>query len=772
MILNSLLILYLKALLLLCFIFSASSSGAITPVLIGNQSKNNLTEAAEIFIDTSGQLGLADIAARASEFRPLNVDERGKLYNDQPIWLRARVHNTTNEPIERWLVFDKTRIESITIFQLTASGWSQTSSGMNVPQKDKPVNTIGAVLPLKLSAGEQSDVILRVQSRTILDLNVTVWKIVDFLQMRESRLQIESFAMGGSVIAALVSLTLFIYSRQISYLLFSSVHIFSSYVVFSSHGLWERFLWPENMAMPIEIHLLAGILAVISLIFFQRNTLDLARSDPHTNMVLLVLAGAFALLIPFCFFNFLLGITLFTHTIALSFPVVILVAIRSWRQGNAGSCYMVLTYALIWLAGTLRATAFMGLNTFSFAEDISITWALLMATPLMVLTILKHSSTLNEQLLESNALARIKQALLTKVSHDLRAPLNTIIGYVRLLAHGSARLSLQQGIAGIERSAMRLLDMIEDLLDQSQLEAKRLTLSIHPLNLRPWLEDLERDSQLLADSNKNTFILKTAPSLTPSVRVDAVRLRQILNNLLTNANRHTHQGQIELHCTCEKMHKSDKIRMAFAVVDNGEGIEASALDQIFESFHKGASAPSHEGRRASRLGLGLSIAQELTRLMGGELKVTSKKGVGTRFDFQIEVDAVAFANASTAAEENPDKLHQFIHLRYSTGPQAHGIHSGQGVNAALEKNCSEHLSETPCSPLKTPQAASPVLNRPSGQHIKELAALVSAGQITDILQWCNELSCQEPALAAFASAVQQATQQLDFEKLKALIDEG
>ena len=433
---------------------------------------------------------------------------------------------------------------------------------------------------------------------------------------------------------------------------------------------------------------------------------------------------------------------------------------------------MVLTYALIWLAGTLRATAFMGLNTFSFAEDISITWALLMATPLMVLTILKHASTLNEQLIESNVLARIKQALLTKVSHDLRAPLNTIIGYVHLLAHGSARLSLQQGIAGIERSAMRLLDMIEDLLDQSQLEAKRLTLSIHPLNLRPWLEDLERDSQLLADSNKNTFILKIAPSLTPSVRVDAVRLRQILNNLLTNANRHTHQGQIELHCTCETMHKSDKIRMAFAVVDNGEGIEASAVDHIFESFHKGAAAPSHEGQRASRLGLGLSIAQDLTRLMGGELKVTSKIGVGTRFDFQIEVDAVVFANASTAVDENPDKLHQFIHLRNSTGPQARGMQSGQAVNAALEKNCSEHLSEMPPSSFKIPEAASPVLNRPSRQQIKELAALVSAGQITDILQWGNELSCQEPALAAFASAVLQATQQLDFEKLQALIDEG
>ena len=848
---------WLKASLLVWLVTFASASGAITPISIGNQSNVNFTEAAEIFIDVSGQLGPEDVVALAAEFRPLRADEQEKIYDERPIWLRARLHNTTSAPIERWLVLDKTRIESVTLYQATANGWSRTTSGMSVPQKDKPINTTGVVLPIELAAREQRDVLLRIQSRTILDLGVKVWKIVDFLQKRENRLQIESIAMGGTLIAALVSLTLFIYSRQSSYLLFAAVHTFSTYVTFSSKGLWERFFWPAHMAMPIELHLLAGTMGVISLIFFQRNILDLARNDPRMNKVLMLLAGAFALLIPCCMFNYLLGVTLFTQMIALSFPVVMYIAIRAWRQGNAASGYLVLAYGLIWITGTLRASAFMGLYTFSFAEDISITWALLVATPLMVLTLIKQANTLNAQLSDSHALTRTKQALLAKVSHDLRAPLNTIIGYAHLLARDSARLSLQQGIAGIERSGMRLLDLIEDLLDQSQLEAKRLALNIQPLALKPWLEDLERDSQLLAESNNNTFILKATSTLPQGVRVDAARLRQIIDNLLSNANRHTRQGQIELHFTAETMHKSDKMRLTFAVVDNGEGIEASALENIFASFYKGTATPNHSGQRASRLGLGLSIARDLTRLMGAELTVTSKIGAGTTFSFQIEVECVSISNAAPAgtaaprgllfrgestlrilaADDNADDLHLLIEQLHSIGLHAHGVNSGQALIAALDKNCwdmvitdqtmphgdgwsvlrfvrahypalpvilvssttPEHPADLPTGchfdvfiskPYKvstlvqsvlpwikrtaktSPGALSPLLNKPAQRQIEELAALVRSGHITAILQWCSALSHQEPELAPYASAVQQATQQLDFEQLKALVGYG
>ena len=200
---------WLKASLLLWLATLASASRAITPISIDNQSNDNFTAAAEIFIDASGQLGPADMAAHATEFRPLHADELGKIYDERPIWLRARLHNTKTAPIERWLVLDKTRVESVTFYQAMGSSWSQSNSGMRVPQQDKPINTTGVAFSIQLAAGEQRDVLLRVQSRTILDLGAKVWKIVDFLQARENRLQIESVAMGGTLIAALVSLTLF-----------------------------------------------------------------------------------------------------------------------------------------------------------------------------------------------------------------------------------------------------------------------------------------------------------------------------------------------------------------------------------------------------------------------------------------------------------------------------------------------------------------------------------------------------------------------------------
>ena len=843
---------WLKASLLIWLATLASASSAITTISIDNQSKINFSEAAEIFIDTSGQLGPADMAAHATEFRPLRADELGKIYEQRPIWLRARLHNTTTEPMERWLVLDKTRVESVNFYQAMGSGWSQTSSGMVVAQQDKPINTTGIAFSIQLAPGGQRDVLLRIQSRTILDLGVNIWKIVDFLQTRENRLQIESVAMGGTLIAALVSLMLFASTRQTSFILLASVHFFSAFMTFNSKGVWDKFLWPTNIAMPIQLHLLSGSLVAISLLLFQRNILDLTRSDPKMNKALMLLVSAFAMLIPLCMFNYLLSITLFTQMIALSFPIAMYIVIRAWRQGNPTSGYLVLAYGIICLTGTLRASAFMGLDTFAFAEDISMTWALLMATPLMALTLIKQNNALNAELADSRALTRTKQMLLAKVGHDLRAPLNTIIGYAHLLARGSVRLSLQQGIAGIERSGMRLLDLIEDLLDQSQIESKRLALNIYPLALKPWLEDLERDSQLLAESNNNTFMLKADPSLPQGVRVDAARLRQIIDNLLSNANRHTRQGLIELHCTAEPTDQSNQLRLAFAVVDNGEGIEAAKLEKIFESFYKGSSTPNHNSQRASRLGLGLSIARDLTRLMGADISVTSKIGAGTTFSFQIEVECVTIADevpAATApaesyvsgrndlriliADDNADDLNLLVDQLHSIGLHAHGVESGQALIAALANNrwdmvitdqtmphgdgwsvlsfVRAHYPSMPVIlvsgttlnrpadmpadyhfdayinkpfiavtlsntliPWLKPGAktnlgnAEAALTKPALQQIEELATMVRAGQITNILQWCSALSCQDPTLEAYVSAVQQAALNLDFVQLKEL----
>ena len=336
------------------------------------------------------------------------------------------------------------------------------------------------------------------------------------------------------------------------------------------------------------------------------------------------------------------------------------------------------------------------------------------------------------------------------------------------------------------------------------------------------------------------------------MRVDAARLRQILDNLLTNANRHTRQGLIELHCSAEPTDQSNNLRLAFAVVDNGEGIAAAALEKIFESFYKGSATPNHNGQRASRLGLGLSIARDLTRLMGADLSVTSKIGVLTTFSFQIEVECVTITDevpAATApaesyisgrndlriliADDNADDLNLLVDQLHSIGLQAHGVNSGQALIAALANNhwdmvitdqamphgdgwsvlrfARAHYPMLPVIlvsatalnrpadmpmhlhfdayiskpftaatlahcllPWLTPSAntalgtAAPVLTKPAQQQIEELAALVRAGHVTAILQWCSALSHQDPAHADYAKAVEQAAQQLDFDALEQL----
>ena len=696
--------LLLSIALLLWLAVVTSALASIAPIQIGTHSHINFSADAELYIDASGQLSPAEVMERSTEFRSVRQSDLAKIHDTRALWLRARIYNNTTEPIERWLVLDKTRVEWVTLYQATPMGWSQSSSGLSIPQKNKPINTIGIVFPIELAAGETRDVLLRVKSRTIIDLDAKIWKIVDFLQAREKRLQLEWIAVGGSLIATLISLTLYARMRQNSYLFFTTLHIFATLMTLSSVGIFEFTLWPTNIAVPVQIHLISGIAGVISLLLFQRSILDLPHTAPTMSKAFVLLTTAFAMLVPLSFINFLLSVKSFNTMIVLSCLLVMYVALKAWKQGNKATRYLVLAYVIIWLTGAMRAAAFMGILKEPFLDDISITWALLLASPLMILALTERAETLNVQLSNSLEISRTKSALLARVSHDLRTPLNTIIGYAQMLARHSVRLTLQQGTAGIERSGRRLLDMIEDLLDQSQLEAKRTSLNTAPLQLQPWLEDIARDSEIMAASNHNTFSLLTSQSLPHTVKVDATRLRQILDNLLTNANRHTKHGQLELHCISNPTHPSQRVRLSFKVKDTGEGIAEKEIAKIFDPFYKGIQSKASDSKQTSRLGLGLSIARDLARLMDAELRVSSQIGIGSQFSFDIEVDCTAKTEQPSVAngyevplftgrdnlciltaDDDPDALRLLIDHLSSLGLYAHGVDSGDALIAALKR---------------------------------------------------------------------------------------
>ena len=217
-----------------------------------------------------------------------------------------------------------------------------------------------------------------------------------------------------------------------------------------------------------------------------------------------------------------------------------------------------------------------------------------------------------------------KTRFLASVSHEIRSPLNAIYGYAQLLERNDGQGALRAARV-IRRSSEHLSHLIEGLLDISHVESGSLKLSRDTIRFRAFLTQLIEMLELQAQAKGLALALDCPPGLPEFVRADQKRLRQVLINLLSNAIKFTDQGSVTL-----KVHYRNELA-TFEVIDTGIGIAAEDAERIFIPFERaGAEADGRPG-----IGLGLAITQALVRIMGGDIRVESTPGAGSRFNVRL-----------------------------------------------------------------------------------------------------------------------------------------
>ncbi|MEI8170289.1 MAG: ATP-binding protein [Rhodoferax sp.] len=213
------------------------------------------------------------------------------------------------------------------------------------------------------------------------------------------------------------------------------------------------------------------------------------------------------------------------------------------------------------------------------------------------------------------------------VTHEMRTPLNSILGYAQILLKNEALTQApRNAVQTIQRSGEHLLALVDGLLDLARIEAGRLRLETAPLPLPDFLDGLVSMMRPQAEARGVRFVYTHSGRMPAWVQADTKRLSQILINLLSNAVHFTDQGSVTLHVDC----RSDVIR--FDIVDTGIGIEPQDQERIFMPFERGAA-----GRRRGEpgTGLGLTITGLLTSLMGGDLSLQTQSGVGSTFSVRL-----------------------------------------------------------------------------------------------------------------------------------------
>ncbi|MEH1913940.1 PAS domain S-box protein [Nostoc sp.] len=262
----------------------------------------------------------------------------------------------------------------------------------------------------------------------------------------------------------------------------------------------------------------------------------------------------------------------------------------------------------------------------------------------------RQSQALQEAVIIADAANRAKSEFLANMSHELRTPLNAILGFTQVMSHDrDLSTEHQQNLAIINRAGEHLLNLINDILEMSKIEAGRITLNLNSFDLIRLLENLEEMLRFRATSKGLELVFEYTSHLPQYIQVDESKLRQVLLNLLGNAIKFTDTGRVTLRVGMGEQGSRgageqgriinpqcpmpNAQSLTFEVQDTGRGIAPQEINLLFEAFGQ-----TETGRKSQQgTGLGLAISRKYVQLMGGDISVTSTIGQGSKFIFDIQI---------------------------------------------------------------------------------------------------------------------------------------
>lgn len=622
-----------------------------------------LGRALDVLEDPSGNATIDQVVAKAAagQLRHNATDVINAGYSTSAWWVRVALRyqpQLGDGGTRRWLLeLAYPPMDHVDLYLPDAGGQYQLTerTGDELPWASRPIRQNNYLFELPFSPGQERVVYLRVQSEGSVQIPLKLWSPIAYLEEQPVRLYVLGMIYGVLLVMLVYNLFIYISVRDTSYLYYILyIASFGLYQV-SVNGAGVEFFWPDN---PWWANAATPFLIGASGFFgcqFTRSFLQTARYSRWGDRLLKLLM-AWGVLVMVLALSAGYGLSLRLATaLALSFTLVIFfTGVVAWARGLRQARYFMIAWTAFLLGGVINTLMVLGLlpNLFitMYASQLGSTLevALLSLALADRINVMREQQArilldagqkleaMNQQLQVSN---RLKDEFLSTLTHELRTPMNGVIGSLELMQTvpmGTELAQYQETAAGSARDMMR---MIDDILILSELQAGRLKVSQEPFRLQALLEGLQMQHLGAAHDKGLGFSINLGDGLPEQVQGDPRKLATALSCLLDNAVKFTRQGAVALSVT--RVGSDQQPTLRFCVVDTGIGfdIDSQALYQRFQQLD-GSMTREHGG-----LGIGLAICQQLVTLMGGCLRHHSVPGQGSRFEVELPVAVVEGAPA-------------------------------------------------------------------------------------------------------------------------------
>ncbi|VVD67783.1 Sensor protein EvgS [Pandoraea capi] len=632
-------------------------------------------------------------------------------YSRSAFWLTGNVENLSAAPVTRWLSVGIVRLEDIRFYAMPFGATQPSVSwraGHTVPLTQHPIASETSVFPITLAPGERMTFLVRVETRSSVSLVPHLWRPDDF-RMAEAHNAMIAMLLAGSMISiGLYALVLGIARRDPVFVLLALTTITQVAQDMAFQGFLYRYVLPQGGEFIVRAPsffstLTAGAFSAMLLAFAGLNGVALWR---WTYRVMIGIMGFMAVWVLFGDHR----VAAFTHLQLLTvFNVIWVVSlIDGWRRGCKNARLSLLSFSPGCVVLFWRLAIINGLLPEEWLANTAMAWSTNISVLLMLTIIVAGRSRelvreqraaqrevlqtrreeqarlanavdtrtreLQAALIAADEANSAKSDFLARISHDLRTPLTSIIGFADLVQSGG-REDADRGRI-IRRSAHHMLAMVNDLIEYAGGGAAD-ALHVAPVYTHAFIDNMAHEGMSLARKHDNAFLLDVRAPLPPLLAFDAKRVRQVLGNLLDNAAKYTTDGTITLSLSATPdATRADIVHVCFGVEDSGCGIAKEDLPRVFEPFARLDGA-----RRLPGVGLGLAIVKQWIERMNGTIAIDSTPDVGTRVTFSLplhvarETDLVAqsFAGATHAlppldgtgyhiwlAEDSPE-IRQFLH---------------------------------------------------------------------------------------------------------------